>query len=293
MKKKTMVKMITLMFVIAVYFSSCGTTNSEKADKIASTAISAQAIRTADDYRIVDWKDRSIGEIASPAWLLPAVRGNWTSFKSEWNVANNKVLKIGVVRHARLNGAQTIAEVQYAARLGSQLRQSVLSRAAVTLGSDGEFELVNNAATQTNVSIAGQERLTDFWQLVETTDDNGKKARVYQFWVVYASDSGVWDQLVAKYLFDITGKLPDTKAQQTIAGMFNDINAEIKYEREKTEAQFNAEIAAKQQALRQPMTTSEVRIAFQSNDPAVKAAAGTTQADTDYVAALAALSGGR
>jgi len=44
------------------------------------------------------------------------------------------VLKIGVARHATLNGAQTIADVQYAARLGSQLRQSVLSRAAISLG---------------------------------------------------------------------------------------------------------------------------------------------------------------
>jgi len=288
MNVKQMKKFLTVLIItVLTCIMSCATSNS------SSETISAMAAQTADSYRIVDWKDRSIGEIASPVWLLPAVRGNWTSFKSEWNVANNKVLKIGVARHGTLNGAQTIAEVQYVARLGSQLRQSVLSRAAVTLGSDGEFEMVNNAATQTNVSIAGQERLTDFWQLIETTGDNGRRIRTYQFWVVYASDSGVWDQLVAKYIYDIVGKLPNTRAQQTIAGMFNDINAEIKYERERTEAELNAEIAARQQALRQPMSTSEVRIAFQSNDPAVRAAVSTTQADTDFVAALAALSAGR
>jgi len=289
MNVKQKKKIITVIMIVAVLtcIASCVTTTS------SSEVISARAELTADDYRIVDWKDRSIGEIASPAWLLPAVRGNWTSFKREWPVDSDKVLKIGVARHARLNGAQTIAEVQYAARLGSQLRQSVLSRAAITLGSDGEFDLVNNAATQVNVSIAGQERLTDFWQLVETTGENGKKVRTYQFWVVYASNSSVWDQIVAKYIFDVVGKLPDTKAQQTIAGMFNDINAEIKYEREKTQAQFDAEIAARQQALRQPMSASEVRNAFQSNDPAVRAAAGTTKTDTDYVASLAVLAGSR
>ena len=289
MNVKQKKKIITVIMIVAVLtcIASCVTTTS------SSEVISARAELTADDYRIVDWKDRSIGEIASPAWLLPAVRGNWTSFKREWPVDSDKVLKIGVARHARLNGAQTIAEVQYAARLGSQLRQSVLSRAAITLGSDGEFDLVNNAATQVNVSIAGQERLTDFWQLVEKTGENGKKVRTYQFWVVYASNSSVWDQIVAKYIFDVVGKLPDTKAQQTIAGMFNDINAEIKYERVKTQAQFDAEIAARQQALRQPMSASEVRNAFQSNDPAVRAAAGTTKTDTDYVASLAVLAGSR
>jgi len=207
-------------------------------------------------------------------------------------VSPDKVLKIGVARHATLNGAQTVADVQYAARLASQLRQAVLARAAISLGSDGEFDVVNNAATQTQVNIAGQERLTDFWQLVETTGADGRKTRTYNFWVVYASDSAIWDQLAAKYIFDIVGKLPDTRTQQTIAGMFNDINAEIKYERERSEAQFNAELAARQQALREsPRSSAEIRAAYQSNDPVRTAAASTTAADTDYIAALAALAG--
>lgn len=291
MKKKTMLKAASAALAVTVLIClvSCGT--SQAGSQAASAAVSVQAHRTADDYRIVDWKDRSIGEIASPLWLLPAVRGNWNVFKSDWQIRDDRVLKIGVARHATLNGAQTIAEVQYAARLASQLRQSVLTRAAVSLRSDGEFDLVNDAATQAHVSIAGQERLTDFWQLIETTGADGRRTRTYHFWVVYASDSAVWDQLVAKYIFDIVGMLLDTRTQQTIAGMFNEINEEIKYEREKTEAQFNAELAARQQALRQPMSSSELRIAFQSSDPAVRAAASTTQADTDFVAALAALAG--
>jgi hypothetical protein len=278
------------VFVVAAIFAVLNFSACNSTEK-ASGRISAEAERTADDMRIVNWKDRSIGEIASPAWLLPAVRGNWNLFKAEWPVAPEKVLKYGVARHSTLNGAQTIADVQYAARLASQLRQSVLSRAAVSLGSDGEFDLVNNAAVQTHVNIAGQERLTDFWQQVETTAPNGRRTRTYNYWVVYACDSSVWDQLVAKYIYDIVGQLPERRTQQVIAGMFNEINAEIKYERERSEAQFNAELAARQQALNRsaPMTTSEIRAAFQSNDPAQRAAAATTSADQDYVAALTAL----
>ena len=300
MKKKTVKRMISaaLGILILIGLNACGTakgaTASEAQGAASSARISAQAEQTADDLRIVNWKDRSIGEIASPVWLYPAVRGNWNMFKSEWPVNPDRVLKIGVARHATLNGAQTVADVQYAARLAAQLRQSVLARAAISLGSDGEFDVVNNAATQTQVSIAGQERLTDFWQEVETTGPDGRRTRAFNYWVVYSCDSAIWDQLVAKYIYDIVGKLPETRTQQAIAGMFTEINQEIKYERERSEAQFNAELAARQQALREPPKTSaEIRIAYQSNDPVRAAAASTTSADADYVAALAALAGGR
>jgi len=288
-KKMTRVFLVTVGIIVLIGIGSCGST-----DAANSARISNMAEQTADDMRIVDWKDRSIGEVASPAWLYPAVRGNWNVFKSEWPVSSGKILKIGVARHATLNGAQTIADVQYAARLASQLKQAVLTRAAISLGSDGEFDMVNDAATQAQVNIAGHERLTDFWQLIETTGADGRKVRMYSYWVVYAADSAIWDQVAAKYVYDIVGRLPDTRTQQTIAGMFNDINAEIQYERERSEAQFNAELAARQQALREPpRSTAEIRAAYQSNDPAITAAASTTSADTDYIAALAALAGAR
>jgi hypothetical protein len=90
----------------------------------------------------------------------------------------------------------------------------------------------------------------------------------------------------------VVGKLPDTKTQQTIAGMFNEINAETKFEREKSEAQFKLELAAQQKALQEPpKSSSEIRIAYRSSDPSIRAAAGTTATDADYIAALAAFAG--
>jgi hypothetical protein len=163
----------------------------------------------------------------------------------------------------------TIADVQYAARLANQLKQSVLTKAAITMDSDGgEFYAVNDAATKTTVSIAGQERLTDFWQKIETADDRGKKTIVYNYYVVYACDGAVWDQLVAKYLGDLTGQLTDQKAKRTIAAMFKEIDEETKYERARSEEEFRAEIAAQTQALK---------------------SGGDSGADADYVAALALL----
>ena len=283
----------TTALAVIFFLAACGTTRS--AEEMAarnSARISAEAERTANNYRIIDWKDRSIGEIANPLWLFPAVRGSWDIFRSEWPLSSGKILKIAVARHATLNGAQTIAEVQYAARLAAELKQGILTRAAVSMGSDGEFGVVNDAAVETNVTIAGQERLTDFWQLIETTDSRGNRSSMYHYWVVYAVNTSVWDQLVAKYLLDVAGRIQDSRTQQVVASMYNDINAESKREREISEADWRIELDELQKALQEPPKSSaELRAAFVSDDPAKLAAAGITAADTDYITALAVLAG--
>jgi hypothetical protein len=258
----------------------------------SQTAIaSEEARRTADASRVLDWANRGLGEEASPAWLLPAVRGNFSIFKQDWQIRDDKVLKVGFSRAPALNAAMTIAEVQYAAKLANQLKQAVVARAATTLGSDDQFTVVNDAATKTTVSIAGQERLTDFWQLTETVDRNGRAVRTYTYYVVYACDPDVWSKLVAKYLLDVTGNIEDQRAKQTIAAMFNEIDAETRYERERSELEFAAEIRAQQAALQSPLPPAAQRAAYRSGDPARIAAASVTAADTDYIAALAALAG--
>ncbi|MDR2097064.1 MAG: hypothetical protein LBP37_00920 [Spirochaetaceae bacterium] len=252
---------------------------------------SAEAKKTADKQSVIDWANRGLGEDASPAWLLPAIRGNFKVLKQDWQITDNKVLKVGVSRAPALNAAMVIADVQYAARLANQLKQAVTTKAAITLGSDDQFSVVNDAATKTTVSIAGQERLLDFWQYLETTDSNGKKTKAYNYYVVYACDPDVWSKLVAKYLLDVTGNIQDQRTKQTIAAMFQEIDAETRYERELSEAEFAAEIRAQQSALQSPIPPSAQRDAYRSGDPAKIAAAGVTKADADYIAALAAIAG--
>ncbi|MDR1148241.1 MAG: hypothetical protein LBK66_06370 [Spirochaetaceae bacterium] len=258
----------------------------------SQTAIaSEEAKMTADVNRVLDWANRGLGEDASPAWLLPAIRGNFRIFKQDWQIRDDKVLKVGVSRAPALNAAMVIADVQYAARLANQLKQAVVTKAAITLGSDDQFSVVNDAATKTTVSIAGQERLADFWQLNETVDKNGSTVTAYNYYVVYACDPDVWSKLVAKYLLDVTGNVQDQRAKQTIAAMFKEIDAETRYEREKSEAEFAAEIRAQQAALEAPVSPAVQRAAYRSGDPVKIAAASVTAADTDYIAALAALAG--
>jgi hypothetical protein len=284
--KKMMITWCAALAAIAV-MGSCGSTQRAA----SSAAVSVQAARTADNMVILDWKDRSLGELAAPVWLLSAVRGDWKPFKETWTVAPGKILKLGASNNAMQNTAMTIADVQYAARLANQLKQSVLTRAGISLGSDGEFDAVNDAATKTLVTIAGQERLTDFWQKVELTDSNGKKQTAYNYYVVYACDEAIWDQLVGKYIFDVVGQLPEKKTQQTIAGLFKEIDEATKAEKPLSEEEFRKEVAAREAALeRGGVPKAEQRAAYRSGDPVNAAAASTTPADKDYVAALSALS---
>ena len=121
-------------------------------------------------------------------------------------------------------------------------------------------------------------------------DERGKKAITFNYYVVYACEESIWDQLVAKYVFDVVGQLPEKKTQQTMAGLFKEIDAATKAEKPVSEVQFKMEITARQTALETGgVPKSEQRAAYRSGDPTKAAAASTTPADKDYVAALAAL----
>jgi hypothetical protein len=281
---KRMMKAASLALCLLTVLAGTACKSTAKTQEAASKAISAQAEREALPAKTIDWSNRGIGEVADPPWILPARRGNWTKFKEEWNIGSEKVLKLGIARNANLNAAQTIADVQYAAQQARQLRERVLSKMGISVRDDGEFDTVQDAATKTKVSIAGQERLTDFWQLREIDEGDGKKSRVYVYYVVYAYDSAVWKKLTAKYLNDIIKQVPETKTQRTIAGMFDELSAD---EQEKSEEEFQAEVKAMEQALLNgPMSAAEIRDAYRSGDPARITAASTTDADADYVAAL-------
>jgi hypothetical protein len=296
MNMNVMVKAAAALVLIMAACSSAPVrqTQEEKETALLSQAqrVSEEALKTADKQRILDWKDRSLGEDASPDWLIPAAtRGNFSIFKRDWQITGDKVLKAGVARADKLNAAQTIADVQYAARLANQLKQSVLSRAAISLQSDDQLAAAQDAATRTSVTMAGQERLTDFWQLLETTDSRGRTTQVYVYYVVYAYDSEVWSKLVAKYLYDIVENVPQQEAKKQIADMFAEIDAETRNGREKSEEVFREEVRAQLNALNAPLSPAEQRAAYRSGDSVKIAAAGTTKADADYIAALAAIAG--
>ena len=252
---------------------------------------SETAEKTAGNQKTLDWANRALGEIASPPWLLPAIRKNYSVVKQEWQTGADKIMRVGISRGPKLNAAQTIADVQFSASLARELKQTTIAKIGNSLQNNDEYAAVNNAAVKSHVTFSGWERVADHWILTETTNDNGRKTTVYDYYVLYACDPGVWSQMVAKYLYEVVGNTQDKKAQQAIASMFAEIDAETKREQAKSDIEFAAEIRAQQQAVQKPLSPAEQLAAYRSGDPAKIAAASVTKDDTDYIAALAALAG--
>jgi hypothetical protein len=215
--------------------------------------------------------------------------------------------------------AQTYTLV--ASQLAQELRTKVLTRTGVASDSeidDSEYAAVRKAALEVKVTLAGFRQVTDFWQQQEVTGADGRKQVRYAAYIVYACPPDVWDKLVATYLMDIVGQLPDKKTQQAVAEMFEEFKADTRREEEKTEAQWRAELEAQKQAVenQQRLAMAQtpggiveakaagavaqtqaiedgrtLRTAIRSGNPVAIAAATIGAGDYDAVAALAAAAG--
>jgi hypothetical protein len=316
---------ITLFFAVsiaAIVWAGCGSNQPASVpDSFGSGPQGDHVTESADKMLIRDWSDRGIGEVANPAWLLSARRGNFTAFKSAFGIDPTQICRPGTGTNVNRNAALIEADVLFAAQLAQELRTKILVRAGAASDSeidDGEYAAVRNAALEAKVTVAGFQQVTDFWQQQEVTGADGRKQTRYAAYIIYACPPDVWDKLVAAYLMDIVGQLPDKKTQQAVAGMFDEFKADTRREEEKTDAEWRAEIEAQQQAaenqqrlamaqtpggvvaakaagaVAQTQVLEEartLRTAIRSGDPVAIAAAAIGAGDFDAVAALAAAAG--
>jgi hypothetical protein len=168
---------IAALVIAAVVMAGCVSKPASGTESFGSGSRGDGVTVSANSMVIRDWSDRGIGEIANPAWLLSARRGNFTAFKSAFEVDPAQVCRPG---------------------------------------------------TGINVN---------------------RNAALIQANVLFACPPDVWDKIVARYLMDIVGELPEKKTQQAVAGMLEELKAETRREEEKTDAQWRAELAAQKQAV--------------------------------------------
>jgi hypothetical protein len=243
---------------------------------------------------VLDWSDRSMGQESAPVWLKPLViNKNDKPFKDAMGIGANDIVKFNVATNIKRNTAMTIADVQFAVNLARELKTNVLAEAANALDPDtGEFDVVNVATTRTKVTLTGWNRAADFWQEIETVNPaTNEKSRVFQYYIVYTTSADIWDKLVAKYLLDVVGQLPEKKTQQTMAKLLNELQNDTRKEEARSDAQFRAELEAQQLALKTVTNAVDRQAALKTGDPAKIAAAATTPDDGDYLAALALAAG--
>ncbi|GHT53385.1 hypothetical protein FACS1894106_4180 [Spirochaetia bacterium] len=299
--------------LLAFVFSGCKTTDAAKPPESAAIPSGSNVDVTPTRAVVRDWSSRTLGIPSTPPWLQALVLGNTGPVKQDFGITGASRVKFSLAQNSNRESARVQAGLLFAAKTANELKQYVVTGAGSVLD-DGELDIVEEIATATKVTIAGNSNVADFWQLVEIEDTaTNQKTQEYLYYIVYSMDEATWKALVRKYTNDIIGQLPDRAVQTKVANAFADIDAAAVRETAMTEAQFKAQIAAQEQKAKndQQIALAQVnqqtaannqaaltaraeieanagaqRTALRSGDPAQVAAASTTSGDIDWISAL-------
>ena len=233
--KKTSAKIMVAATLAAFALTSCCSTRVEdKREKVAQA--SADEI---DKVVVVDWTDRALGEISAPTWLKNMRRGNSDTFKEQFKVDANRVVKISMATGKTEATAQALSRAGFAYTQAAELNQKVIGRVGQGLNDVGQLEALFVAASETKADMTGLREETGFFQKVRTTNaETGAKTEQFVYYTVYSMSKETWDALCKKYLMDIMGGANlETATQKKIGALFS----EMKEDADKKEAAKQAE----------------------------------------------------
>ena len=277
--KKTMINCVfaVLCAVLSLgFFMSCA--SGAKATGMDPTEDIPQADRDeADRVVIVDWADRTLGEISAPTWLRNMSRGNSTTFKEMWGIDSDRIVKLSMARGKTEATAQALSRAGFAYSQAAELTQKVIGRVGQGLNDVGELEALYVAASETKAEISGLREEAGFWQKVRTTKaGTNERFEDYIYYTVYSMDQGMWDALCRKYLEDVTGGAGlETATKQQVMALYDEMKEDSdKMDEEKAlleEAQYNEQMKRIENIQTQSTTITD------SGDLQVKAAVDEAQ----------------
>lgn len=233
--KKTSAKIMVAATLVAFALTSCGSTRVEdKREKVAEA--SADEI---DKVVVVDWTDRTMGEVSAPTWLKNMRRGNSDTFKEMWKVEPNRVVKISMATGKTEATAQALSRAGFAYTQAAELNQKVIGRVGQGLNDVGQLEALYVSASETKADMTGLREETGFFQKIRTTNAETKQtSENFVYYTVYSMSKETWDALCKKYLMDIMGGADlTTETQKKIGALFS----EMKEDSDKKEAAKQAE----------------------------------------------------
>ena len=254
---------------------------------------------------IIDWQNRTLGEEPRPGWVQAQfVNNDHDLVRRAFDLPANAVLRGGTATRTNREQARVVADLSFANYIARELREEIITQAGGNLTGGSVSQII---ATEARVVITGGRRVASFWQL-EEIEERGVRTRQYQFWSLYAFEPHIWQQLVARYVFEVIGELP-TYAQQVIRNSFDEIHRQTLRQEalSDAEAQHLAEMRYRElenQRLREQEliragvshSVAKARIA-EARAEAIQAAVisgdrttarilSVNEADTDWVAAL-------
>lgn len=233
--KKTSAKIMVAATLVAFALTSCGSTRVEdKREKVAEA--SADEI---DKVVVVDWTDRALGEVSAPTWLKNMRRGNSDTFKENWKVEPNRVVKVSMAIGKTEATAQALSRAGFAYTQAAELNQKVIGRVGQGLNDVGQLEALYVSASETKADMTGLREETGFFQKIRTTNaETRQTSENFVYYTVYSMSKETWDALCKKYLMDIMGGADlTTETQKKIGALFS----EMKEDSDKKEAAKQAE----------------------------------------------------
>jgi len=179
-RKNTFYAIISI--IIIVFFPSC---SNLKANDIP-------------DSRITDWSNKNLGEETTPGWLYSLVRGDIQNTKKDLDIIDNTSVKYSIGKGSNLHIAREQSELNYYYQVINEIDSFFESN---KLSIDN---IENSIVLKKEITVTGIERITDFWQKVETNDKKtGDTISEYFYFIVWAIDNDVWDRLILKYINDV------------------------------------------------------------------------------------------
>ena len=285
--KKTITNVMvagTLMALV-LGLSGCGTT------KVISAPVNKVEVDSEDDVDkvvVIDWTDRTLGEIAAPTWLKNMRRGNSDTFKTQWGMDSNRVVKVSMATGKTEATAQALSRAGFAYTQAAELSQKVIGRVGQGLNDMGQLEAVYVAASETKADMTGLREETGFYQKVRTTKAGTKEqSEQYIYYTVYSMDKATWDALCRKYLMDVMGTEGlETETQKKIGAVFS----EMKEDADKKDAAKQAEEEAlyKAQMARLEAERAKANADAASNAEVAKAAVEAKKLDAQEAQTKAA-----
>ena len=181
-----------------------------------------------DKVVVIDWTDRTLGEVSAPQWLKNMRRGNSDTFKQAWGTDANRVVKVSMATGKTEATAQALSRAGFAYTQAAELSQKVIGRVGQGLNDVGQLEAVYVAASETKADMTGLREETGFFQKVRTTKAGTKEqSEQYIYYTVFSMDKGTWDNLCKKYLMDVMGGADlTTETQKKVGALFSEMKAD-------------------------------------------------------------------
>ncbi len=234
MKKKLIKAMVAgTLFASLLSFAGCGST--PKADPTIKVNVDDDV----DKVVVIDWTDRTMGEISAPTWLKNMTRGNSDTFKEQWSISADRVVKFSRATGKTEAIAQALSRAGFAYTQAAELNQKVIGRVGQGLNDVGQLEALFVAASETKADMTGLREEAGFFQKVRTTNaETGAKTEQYIYYTIYSMSKETWDALCKKYLMDMMGGANlETETQKKIGALFSEMKADA----DKKDAQKQAE----------------------------------------------------